>query len=84
MFEPSIKSATRALRNALGNADVDEEELHTAICSTERLLNSRPITYVSVDVNDLTPLTPSHFLCQLGGGFALNVVDNEATKARKR
>ena len=62
VFEAMIKAAKRALRSILGNVDVADEELHTAICGAESLLNSRPITYVSAD-DDLTPLTPNHFLC---------------------
>ena len=62
IFESMIKSSKKALRTILGDADVNDEELHTAICGAEHLLNSRPITYVSSGLNDLTPLTPSHFL----------------------
>ena len=60
----------RPLKSILGNADVTDEELITAICGAESLLNSRPITYVSSDPSDLTPLTPNHFLCQLGGMYS--------------
>ncbi len=62
VFEAMIKSAKKALRAILGEADVTDEELHTAMCAFEGLLNSRPITYVSADPHDLTPLTPNHFI----------------------
>ena len=39
-----------------------EEELHTCLVTCEGLLNSRPLSYVSSDPDDLTPLTPAHFL----------------------
>ena len=84
VFEAMIKAAKRALRSILGNADVTDEEPHTAICGAESLLNSRPITYVSADVNDLTPLTPNHFLCQLGGRFAPEALNDTAINPRKR
>ena len=72
VFEALIKSAKKAIKAILGDADVTNEELHTAICGAERLLNSRPITYVSSDPNDLSPLTPSHFLVgEIGGPFSL-------------
>ena len=78
VFEALIKSAKKAILAILGNADITDEELHTAICGAERLLNSRPITFVSSDSNDLAPLTPSHFLVgQLGGKFAPEVADQE-------
>ena len=46
VFEVLIKSAKKAIKVILGDADVTNEELHTAICGTERLLNSRPITQI--------------------------------------
>ena len=54
------------------------------MCGTESTLNSRPITYVSTDLNDLIPLTPNHFLCQLGKVFAPDVPDDEAIKPHRR
>ena len=84
VFEAMIKSAKRALRSILGNADVTDEELHTAICGAESILNSRPITYVSADANDLTPLTPNHFLCQLGGSFSPEALNDQVINPRKR
>ena len=86
VFEALIKSAKKAIKAILGDADVTDEELHTAICGAERLLNSRPITYVSSDPNDLSPLTPSHFLVgEIGGPFAPEALDHEQTyNPRKR
>ena len=86
VFEALTKSAKKAIKAILGDADVTDEELHTAICGAERLLNSRPITYVSSDPNALSPLTPSHFLVgEIGGPFAPEVLDHEQTyNPRKR
>ena len=49
------------MRAILKDAGITDEELETAIVGAEGQLNSRPITYVSSDVDDLTPLTPNHF-----------------------
>ena len=84
VFEAMIKSARRALRSILRNADVTDEELHTAICGAESILNSRPITYVSANANDLTPLTPNHFLCQLGGSLSPQALKDQVINPRKR
>ena len=86
VFEAMIKSAKKAIKAILGDSEITDEELSTAICGAERLLNSRPITHVSSDPNDLTPLTPSHFLVgEMGGPFAPEALDQEeAYNPRKR
>ena len=38
VFEAMNKSAKKAIKAILGNADITDEELHTAICDVERLL----------------------------------------------
>jgi hypothetical protein len=53
------------------NSDVTDEELITICAGVEGFLNSRPITYQSMNPSDDVPLTPNHFLHgQLGGEFA--------------
>ena len=61
-WESLIKSAKRALKTVLKNRSLTEETLATALVEVEALLNSRPLTHLSVDPKDLTPLTPNHFL----------------------
>lgn len=46
------------------------ENLCTIVVQIEAILNSRPLTAISEDPNDLTPLTPGHFLI----GDRLNAV----------
>ena len=41
---------------------LDEEGLHTLLCEAEAVINSRPITKASSDLNDLEALTPNHLL----------------------
>ena len=86
VFEAMIKAAKKALRTILGEADVTDEELHTAMCSVEGLLNSRPIRYVSAHPHDLTQLTLNHFIIgQLGGQCVAEAVDvEEYVKPTKR
>ena len=38
-------------------------ELKTILIEVEAVLNSRPLTYPYVDINDASSLIPSHFLC---------------------
>ena len=62
VFEIMVKCAKRALSKILTKSDITDEELQTAFCHAEALLNSRPLTLVSDDVQDDLPLTPNHFL----------------------
>ncbi len=45
--ETMIKAAKRAVHAILSNADIRDEELHTAFVGAEALVNSRPLTYQS-------------------------------------
>ena len=65
-WERLIRSVKTALKIVLGNAVVNDYTLMTWLTGVESLVNSRPLTIVSDDVNDLEALTPSHFL--LGRG----------------
>ena len=80
-----IKSAKRAIMAILNNADVKDEELVTAFCGAQVLINSGPLTYQSANIKDNVPLTPNHFLHgQMGGQFALAVVDGIPHDPKKR
>ena len=57
-----IEAAKRAIKAVPRNTDVNNEELVTAFTGVEALLNSRPITYQSANLDDGTSLTPNHFL----------------------
>ena len=85
VFEALIKSAKIGLKAILGNANLTDEELHTAIVEVEGLLNSRPLTYCSSDPKDSEVLTPNHFLTgQAGGQLAPQIVDEIAYNPRLR
>ena len=61
VFERLIQSTKRCLRKIIGQANFSYDELLTAVIEVEGVLNSRPLSYVSVDDLD-EPLTPSHLL----------------------
>ena len=67
VYEIMVKAAKKAIKNMLGNADINDEELVTAFDGAEGLINSRPLTYQSSHPADDVSLTPNHFLYrQLG------------------
>ena len=79
VFEIMVKAAKKAIYAVIKNSDVTDEELITICAGVEGFLNSRPITYQSMNPSDDVPLTPNHFLHgQLGGEFAPEVIDMDA------
>ena len=62
-YERLIGLVKRCLKKTIGKAYLNMIELNTILIEEEAVLNSRPLTYPYVDINDASPLTPSHFLC---------------------
>ena len=52
----------QAIKKTLGRAFVTLQQLETIITEIEVMLNDRPLTYVSPDLSNPEPLTPSHLL----------------------
>ena len=62
VWERLVRSCKKALDVVLQNQVLTDEVLLTAITEVESLVNSRPLTEVSSDADDLEALTPNHFL----------------------
>lgn len=71
LWEAAIKSVKRHVNRVAQNAKLTFGELNTFIIQVEAILNSRPITPISSDPNDLTYLAPSHLL--IGDSLLSNV-----------
>ncbi|XP_060855180.1 uncharacterized protein LOC132932844 [Metopolophium dirhodum] len=62
LWEAAVKSMKTHLKRVIGTQLLTFEEMCTITRRIEAILNSRPITPLSSDPNDLRVLTPGHFL----------------------
>ncbi|GFY52787.1 integrase catalytic domain-containing protein [Trichonephila inaurata madagascariensis] len=62
--ERLVRVLKELLRRTLGNAVLTTEELQTVLCDCESVINSRPLTYLSENSDDLVPLCPAMFLVE--------------------
>lgn len=85
LWEAAVKSAKRHLSRVIGNSTLTLEEFQTLCCRTEAMLNSRPLTPMSSDPNDLQPLTPGHFLIgrPMNSIPAPEIVDEDLPKLQR-
>ena len=80
-----IRASKKAIYAILSCADVTDEELLRTVVGAEGLINSRLLTYQSVNPQDRVPPTPYHFLHRrLGGRFVPDAVDSAGFNPRRR
>ncbi|UYV83509.1 hypothetical protein LAZ67_23001272 [Cordylochernes scorpioides] len=77
LWEAGIKSVKTILSKTMKSRLLNYEELLTLLAQIEACLNSRPLTFVSNDPNDLTALTPGHFL--IGNAIRHNAESDHST-----
>ncbi|XP_055613091.1 uncharacterized protein LOC129759623 [Uranotaenia lowii] len=62
LWEAAVRSAKKHLLKVLGENPIPFEDMTTLLVQVENCLNSRPITALTDDPDNLEPLTPGHFL----------------------
>ena len=62
VYERMIRTVRMTLSGITQQQLLTFEQLTTFMCEIERIINSRPITYISSDSDDPEPLTPHHLL----------------------
>lgn len=85
LWEAAVKATKRHLYISLQGLIYTFEEYCTLLAEIEAILNSRPLTPLTSDPHDLTPLTPSHFLLGVSLSEPVtkdykNVPDNHLTR----
>ncbi|UYV66860.1 hypothetical protein LAZ67_4003126 [Cordylochernes scorpioides] len=83
-WERLIGIMKQLLFRILGQTSLRYEELSMVMCDVESLMNTRPLTYLTEESEDLAPLTPSLFLHEVRevGVPDLDLIDNQ-TLSRK-
>lgn len=62
LWESAVRLMKHHLTRVIGDAHLTYEHFNTLLIQVEAVLNSRPLSPISNDPNDLNPLTPGHFL----------------------
>ncbi|XP_051171022.1 uncharacterized protein LOC127287913 [Leptopilina boulardi] len=62
LWEAGVKTVKGHLKRILTDASLVYEDFYSVLVQVEACVNSRPLSPLSDDPNDLLPLTPAHFL----------------------
>ncbi|XP_054713683.1 uncharacterized protein LOC129223142 [Uloborus diversus] len=81
-----VRIVNELLKRTPGKSVLNYEELNALICDCELVINSRPLTYVSENPQELIPLTLAMFLIENCSSDVTDIghVDLQSLKKRKR
>lgn len=74
LWERAVRSLKFHLKRVVGEQRLTFEEYSTFLCQVEACLNTRPLCALSEDPEDLSILTPAHFLTSCS---ELTIIENE-------
>ena len=84
-WERMVQAVKQPLKCILKNSLLTDVQLETVFSEVECIVNSRPLTAVSDDINDLEALTPNHFLLgRANPNLAPGIFDIKDESSRKR
>ncbi|XP_052835157.1 uncharacterized protein LOC128251924 [Drosophila gunungcola] len=68
-WERLIRSIKLVIKSISPNSNYNDESLRNALLSAEYVINSRPLTFVSLEAEDDDALTPNHLLLGSADGY---------------
>ncbi|XP_072934945.1 uncharacterized protein [Epargyreus clarus] len=80
LWEAAVKSLKYHLRRVTGEQKLTYEEFSTLLAQLEGCLNSRPLCTLTENPEDLSILTPSHFL---SSGPTLHIIETENDEKKR-
>ncbi|GFX42285.1 integrase catalytic domain-containing protein [Trichonephila clavipes] len=83
-WERLVRIIKELLRRSLGKSILSYEELSTVICECEFLINSRPLTYISENPQELIPLSTAMFLIENRCSDTTDIDELNSRDLRKR
>ena len=69
-WERLVRSVKEVMTGLVKDHVLKDPQLHTLLTEAEYIVNSRPLTHISDDVNDMEALTPNHILLGLHRSWA--------------
>ena len=61
-WERLVRSVKEVMTGLMKDRVLTDPQLHTFLTEAENIVNSRPLTHLSDDINDMEALTPNHIL----------------------
>lgn len=84
IWERQIRTVRKILVAVLKEQTLTDDSLVTLMCEIEAVINSRPLTTVSSDYQDLIPLTPNNLLTIKGDSMIVGKFDSSDVYCKRR